>query len=103
MSLSTASVVDGAMRVVDSEGPGALGFNRVARELGIKPPSLYNHVADAGDLRRRVAIRGWERYAERCEALSRKRGAGALVAFARAYLELASTEVDQLHGASRAA
>lgn len=52
-------MVDAAVALVEREGPQALGFNRVAQELGIKPPSLYNHVANYDDLRRAVAIAGW--------------------------------------------
>lgn len=89
ISLSTSSVIDAAVQIVDAEGESSLGFNRVARELGIKPPSLYNHIADLEDLRRRVAIRGWERYANACELVTkRRRGASALRALAYAYLEM---------------
>jgi len=92
MSLSTGEVVAAAVRVVDAEGDAGLGFNRVARELGIKPPSLYNHVADASDLRRRVAIEGWRLYAELGEsAIGRRRGGSALRALGRAYILFAES------------
>lgn len=49
-------VVDAAAAVVESEGTSALTLSRVARELGVKPPSLYNHVAGLETLRRDVAL-----------------------------------------------
>ncbi|MFK7990009.1 MAG: TetR/AcrR family transcriptional regulator [Sandaracinaceae bacterium] len=42
--LTRVHVVQAALAVVREEGPAALGVSRVARELGIRPPSLYNHV-----------------------------------------------------------
>jgi len=58
-AITRAEVVATAIRLLQSEGPEALGINRVARELGIKPPSLYNHVASNEDLRHAVALEGW--------------------------------------------
>jgi AcrR family transcriptional regulator len=55
----TDAVIAAAIRLVDAEGESALGWNRLAQELGVKPPSLYNHVSDAADLMRRVAIFAW--------------------------------------------
>lgn len=34
-----------ALRIVDEHGPDALSTNRIAAELGVKGPSLYNHVS----------------------------------------------------------
>lgn len=56
-------VIEAAIACISQEGPAALGINRVARALGIKPPSLYHHVGNNEDLARLVAIKGWERLA----------------------------------------
>lgn len=50
-------VVDVATGVVETDGANALTLSRVARELGIKTPSLYSHVDDIDALRRHVALR----------------------------------------------
>jgi AcrR family transcriptional regulator len=50
VSLAKADVVAAALEVVQAEGADALGISRVARELGIKPPSLYNHVRSGNEL-----------------------------------------------------
>ncbi len=55
--LGLDDVVDTATRLVETEGIEALTLSRVARELGVKPPSLYSHVADVDSLRRHVAYR----------------------------------------------
>lgn len=57
-SLDTAQVVDAAIRCIQAEGPDALGVSRVARELGIKPPSIYNHVGKGDALARAVWVEG---------------------------------------------
>jgi AcrR family transcriptional regulator len=79
VSLSTAEVVEQAVELLEREGVGALGFNRLARELGVKPPSLYNHVDGDADLRRRVAIRGWALYDASVARRARGRSAEAVL------------------------
>lgn len=54
--LSREQVVAAGVAVVQAEGHAALGVSRVARELGIKPPSLYNHVGSGADLTRAVVL-----------------------------------------------
>lgn len=55
--LTPQAVVAAATEVVEAEGVAALTLSRVARELGVKPPSLYNHVAGLESLHRDVALR----------------------------------------------
>lgn len=55
--LSPIEIVDVAIALVDAEGGSALTLSRVARELGVKPPSLYNHVATLDALRRDAGLR----------------------------------------------
>jgi AcrR family transcriptional regulator len=54
--LTKQDVVDTAVAVVEAEGISALTLSRVARELDVKPPSLYNHVVGLEALRRNVAL-----------------------------------------------
>jgi AcrR family transcriptional regulator len=90
VSLDTAQVVDKAIELLDREAEGGLGFNRVARALSVKPPSLYNHVADGADLERRVAIRRWSMFERACAGSAPElEGGEALRAFARAFREFA--------------
>lgn len=58
--VSGQAVLDAAIAVVEAEGMAGLTLSRVARELGVKPPSLYNHIAGLDTLRRDVALRATE-------------------------------------------
>ena len=60
-SLNRDKVVEATIELVNDAGPDACGVNNVARALGIKPPSLYNHVGGNADLRKAVALEGWRR------------------------------------------
>jgi AcrR family transcriptional regulator len=55
--LSRTQVVDAAARIGDAEGLDAVTVARVASELGIKAPSLYNHVGGRDDLIRELSMR----------------------------------------------
>lgn len=55
-SLTRPQVVAAGVAVVCAEGADALGVSRVARELGIKPPSIYNYVDSGDELIRAVVI-----------------------------------------------
>jgi AcrR family transcriptional regulator len=39
-------IVDAARRLLEEQGPDALSMRNVAAEIGIRAPSLYEHVAD---------------------------------------------------------
>lgn len=62
-TLTQKDIVCAAIACIQKEGESALGVNRVARELGIQPPSLYNHIAGNDELRRLVVVEGWRRIA----------------------------------------
>ncbi|MGH2861443.1 MAG: TetR/AcrR family transcriptional regulator [Solirubrobacteraceae bacterium] len=53
--LDTAAVVEAAGELADAGGLEALTLSSVASRLGVKPPSLYSHVAGLPDLRARLA------------------------------------------------
>ena len=62
LTLTRSAIVNAAMAVLRSDGQSGLGINRVARELGIQPPSMYNHVKGNDDLHRLVALYGWQQF-----------------------------------------
>jgi AcrR family transcriptional regulator len=55
--LSRDVVVNAALTFLDREGWDALTVNALAKHLGTKGPSLYNHVHSLDDLRRTVRMR----------------------------------------------
>lgn len=65
-TLTEKDIIAAAIGCLEKEGESALGVNRVARELGIQPPSLYNHIAGNEGLRRLVVVEGWRRCIEAC-------------------------------------
>jgi AcrR family transcriptional regulator len=54
--LDEATVVAAAARIADAEGLEAATLSRIASELGVRPPSLYNHVESHAALMRAVAL-----------------------------------------------
>jgi len=80
------SVVAAAAEIADAEGLDAVTLTRVAAALGVKPPSLYNHVAGRGGLVRGIALLGLAELAATLrEAAVGRSGADGLQAAAQAY------------------
>lgn len=61
-TLTQKDIVEAAIACLDKEGESGLGVNRVARELGIQAPSIYNHFSGNEALRRAVVLEGWRRF-----------------------------------------
>jgi AcrR family transcriptional regulator len=86
MGLDPARVVNVAASIADVEGLEAVTLARVAGELGVRSPSLYNHVDGRSDLLRAIAVLSVRELAAALrEATVGRSGAGALAAAARAY------------------
>ena len=84
--LDTERVVDAAAAIADAEGLDAVTLARVAGGLGVRAPSLYNHVDGRAGLLRALALRGVrELTAALRDAAVGRSGADALAATARAY------------------
>jgi AcrR family transcriptional regulator len=86
MGLDAGRVVDVAAGIADAEGLAAVTLARVAGDLGVRAPSLYNHVDGRADLLRAIAVIGVrELTAALREAAVGRSSADALIAAARAY------------------
>jgi AcrR family transcriptional regulator len=84
--LSRAAVVETAARLADRDGYDALTLGAVAAEVGVRPPSLYNHVEGLAGLRRELALAGLAELGERIrDAAVGRAGEDALLALADAY------------------
>jgi AcrR family transcriptional regulator len=66
-SLTPQDVIEAAIVCLEKDGESALGVNRVARELGIKPPAIYKHLDGNTALRRAVALVIWRKYWDYCQ------------------------------------
>jgi AcrR family transcriptional regulator len=62
--LNRRRIAEAAAELVDREGIEALSLSRLATSLGVRSPSLYNHVDGLEGLRREVAIVGMEQLGE---------------------------------------
>src|SRR6266705_5230572 len=56
VGLDQATVVEAAAKLVDEEGIEQLTLGRLAERLGVRTPSLYNHVAGLPGLKRKLAL-----------------------------------------------
>jgi AcrR family transcriptional regulator len=86
-TLNQDDIVKAALLVLRSQGPARFGLNSVARQLGIKPPSMYNHVKGNDDLFRLVALYGWQKFLSyaRSALNPEMKGREQLVAIAASY------------------
>jgi AcrR family transcriptional regulator len=79
-------VIGEAASIADAQGLDAVTLARVAQALGVKPPSLYNHVAGRDGLVRGIALLGLgELAAALREAAIGRSGDDAVQATAQAY------------------
>ena len=84
--ISLDDVVDAAAAIADRERLETASLSAVARELGIKTPSLYNHVDGVDGLLRRLALRGSSVLLDDLRrAIGDRRGAEALRTVASVY------------------
>lgn len=91
VGLDRAKVTATASGILDTEGSDSLSLARVAAELGVKPPSLYNHVDGLDGLTRSIALEGIVGLAEVCRTASMGRsGTDALRSLLHAYRAFAA-------------
>jgi AcrR family transcriptional regulator len=84
--LDHATVVAAAADLADAEGLDAVTLSRVAAALGVKSPSLYNHVQGRDGLLRGIALLGLDELATALrDAAVGRSSDDALLAAARAY------------------
>lgn len=84
--LSRAAVVEAAAALADEGGLEELSLVDLAERLGVRKPSLYNHVGGIGDLRRELALVGIRELGRRLSrAAVGKAGDDGLFALAEAY------------------
>lgn len=84
--LTTASVVDAAVGLVDAQGSGAVSLAAVAARTGVAAPSLYKHVRNLEELQQKVSARATSELAQLLStAVAGRSGEQALRAAATAY------------------
>jgi len=84
--LDTSAVVKAAASLLDERGGKEITLSELATRLGVRTPSLYNHVAGQEELRRRLALLGLAQLGERItQAAIGKAEDEALISIADAY------------------
>lgn len=84
--LDTEAVVRAAARMADEQGLEAVTLGALAARLGIRAPSLYNHVAGLGGLRDSLAVLALRELGERVtRAAIGKSADEAILAIGHAY------------------
>ncbi len=84
--LDAAQVLDAAAALADECGLERLSLTQIAARLGVRPPSLYNHVAGRDALLRQIKLRGLRELGELiASAAAGLAGEPALHATAHAY------------------
>lgn len=84
--LDRDAVVRAAAELVNADGLEALSLTRLATQLGVQVPSLYNHVGGLPGLRRELALMGLRELGQRVsEAAVGRTGPEAVLAVAEAY------------------
>ncbi|NEE02835.1 TetR/AcrR family transcriptional regulator [Phytoactinopolyspora halotolerans] len=87
------------LRLIETEGIGAVSLRRVAREAGVSPGAPYHHFADRATLLAELSTQGYKQLAERLAAARNRAGepAPALAALVQAYVEFARSEPGYFH------
>jgi len=84
--LDKNAVVEAAVEILNAEGVGALSLSRLADELGIKTPSLYNHVNGLDGLQQELELMNAKLLADRfSEAAIGKSGSELFMDAAQAF------------------
>ena len=84
--LNKTAVIAAAVEVLNTEGPDALTLNRLANDLGIRTPSLYNHIDGLPGLQRELSILNARQLADRLsEAAIGKGGSELFMDVAQAF------------------
>jgi AcrR family transcriptional regulator len=89
-NVTQEAILQAALELVQAEGERAVTLGAVAAKLGIKTPSLYNHVAGLAGLRRLLALHGLAELRRAMLAADRTPGGDVdLFAMAIAYVQFA--------------
>ncbi len=89
------ALIEATLGLIAERGPAGFTVTEAARRAGVSPAAPYRHFRDAESLLAEIALRGFERLAQRLAAAwndARPDPATAFTALGRAYLEFARRE-----------
>ncbi|OLN21772.1 TetR family transcriptional regulator [Domibacillus antri] len=101
--IDASSVLQKAAEMIDRDGYDALTIGQLAKELSIKPPSIYNHVGSLTELKQALALYGSAKlYEQMMDAAVGLSGDKAVYALGNAYVEFARKQPGLYEAAFRA-
>jgi AcrR family transcriptional regulator len=90
IGLELSTILDAAGEIADQQGISEVTLANLAKRLGIRPPSLYNHFEGLCGLRNKLAIHGINLlYEEIAEAALGVAGTEAVLSMSKAYVNFA--------------
>jgi AcrR family transcriptional regulator len=90
VGLDVAKILKVAIDIADREGCESVTLATVSQKIGVRSPSLYNHIGGLPDLRKKLAFHGLTELHKRMSAsVSKKSRHEAIHALADAYLSFA--------------
>jgi AcrR family transcriptional regulator len=90
VGLELTEILEAAAELADQFGVQEVTLANLAKKLGIRPPSLYNHFDGLGGLRKKMAINGIDRlYGILAQAAIGVAGDEAVMSISKAYVNFA--------------
>ena len=90
IGLDLLAILEAAGEIADQQGMQEVTLANLAKKLGIRPPSLYNHFDGLPGLRKKLAIHGIDRlYDVLADAAIGVSGTEAVLAISKAYVHFA--------------
>ncbi|MEH7119772.1 TetR/AcrR family transcriptional regulator [Neobacillus vireti] len=90
VGLELSAILDAAGEIANQQGMSEVTLASLAKKLGIRPPSLYNHFDGLPGLRKKLAIYGINQlYEELAVAAIGIAGTEAVLAMSKAYVNFA--------------
>lgn len=90
VGLDMTTILGAAGQIADELGMQEVTLANLAKKLGIRPPSLYNHFDGLYGLRKKLAVYGMEQlYKELANAAIGVSGEDAVLALSKAYIGFA--------------
>jgi AcrR family transcriptional regulator len=89
-------IVQIARDMIQADGAASLSFNAIARQLGIKPPSLYTYFDSKHAIYDELFRRGWKLFLKQAEAFETQEGTvhDKLVFIFESYMRFAQENPD---------
>ncbi|MDR7238172.1 TetR/AcrR family transcriptional regulator [Neobacillus drentensis] len=90
IGLDISFIIEAAGKIADQHGVQEVTLASLAKKLGIRPPSLYNHFDGLTGLRKKLAIYGIDKlYEVMADAAIGVSGTEAVIAVSQAYVNFA--------------